>query len=259
MNVEPDSKICSTEHRLRMAKRPTMMSGQPADLNVYADPQDIMSSWFRPARMRSLDVVLNSIDWLPLEDMDDFPSFLLFYMPERTEQSASTPPIVSPADEEEGGRERDETAPCSHDNSISNSAGTESTYGPTLALALIAESSTDAQACRPPVLINGLTAEELINSVRFESDREGSPGFYGPREFERDQERRRKEAQAKKEKKNAAAKIAKAAKDAARSNNRQGVIGARSSERIIGMVSSLWSQMIQTTVPNTTPPTMASE
>lgn len=244
-----------------MAKRPTVIPGQPTGQHVYAHPQDIMSSWFRPARMRSLDVVLNSIDWLPLKDMYDstfLNSFLSFYIPERTEQSSSTPPIVPPADEVEGG-EGDETAPCFHDNSISNSASTESTDDLTLASELITEPLTDTQACRPPVLINGLTVEELINSVRFESDCEGSPGFYGPREFERDQERRRKEAQAKKEQEKAAAKLAKAAKDAAKSNNRQGVAGARSSERLIGMVSTLWSQMIQTTVPNTTPPVMTSE
>ncbi|KAG9069930.1 hypothetical protein KI688_009255 [Linnemannia hyalina] len=222
--------------------------GPRAGQHVYANPQDIMSSWLRPARMRSLDVVLNCIDWLPLEDMDDSPfgsntsihSILPFYMPERT----STPPIVSPADEE-GGEVGDETAPCSlDDNSISNSASTESTDDSNLASALIAEPSTDAQACGPPVLINGLTVEELINSVRFESDREGSPGFYGPREFERDQARRRKEAQAKKEQEKTAAKVAKA---------------ATSSERIMGMVSTLWSQMTQTTVPNTTPPSMITE
>ena len=247
--------VCSTEHRLRMAKRPTVIPGQLTDQHVYADPQDIMSSWFRPARMRSLDVVLNSIDWLPLEDMDDSPfgsntsihSIISFYMPEKT----LTPPIVSPEDEEEGGEEGDETAPCSLDeNSISNSASTESTIDSILASALIAEPSTDAQACRPPVLINGLTAEELINSVRFESDCEGSPGFYGPREFERDQERRCKAAQAKKEQGKAAAEVAKAARD----NSRQGVAGAISSERIPGMVATLWSQITQTTVPNTTAP-----
>ncbi|KAF9141297.1 hypothetical protein BGX30_005145 [Mortierella sp. GBA39] len=258
--AESNSMICSTEHRLRMTKRPTVIPGQLIGQHVYADPQEIMSSWLRPARMRSLDVVLNCIDWLPLEDMDDSPfgsdtsihSILSFYMPERT----STPPIVSPADEEDGGEKGDETAPCSlDDNSISNSASTESTDDSNLASALITEPSTDAQACGPPVLINGLTAEELINSVRFESDREGSPGFYGPREFERDQARRRKEAQAKKEQEKAAAKVAKAARD----NDRQGLAGASSIRRIMGMVSTLWSQMTQTTAPNTTPPAMITE
>ncbi|KAG0071156.1 hypothetical protein BGZ89_011424 [Linnemannia elongata] len=203
------------------------LTGPRAGQHVFADPEDTMSSWLRPARMRSLDVVLNSIDWLPLEDMDNSPlgsntsihSILSLYKLERTEQS--------PADEDEGG-EGDEAAPCSlDDNWISNSAITESADNPTLALALIAEHSTDVQACRSPVLINGLTAEELINSIRFESDREGSPGFYGPKEFERDQERRRKEAQAIKEQENAAAKASKAAKnvDTASGNNRQGVAG----------------------------------
>ncbi|KAI7831395.1 hypothetical protein BC939DRAFT_498845 [Gamsiella multidivaricata] len=41
-----------------------------------------------------------------------------------------------------------------------------------------------------PYMINGLTSEELINSIRFESDREGSPGYYGPREYERDQKKK---------------------------------------------------------------------
>lgn len=41
-----------------------------------------------------------------------------------------------------------------------------------------------------PVLINGLTCEELIHSIRFESDREGSPGYYGPAEYQRDETRR---------------------------------------------------------------------
>ncbi|KAF9295506.1 hypothetical protein BGZ88_001968 [Linnemannia elongata] len=211
------------------------LTGPRAGQHVFADPEDTMSSWLQPARMRSLDVVLNSIDWLPLEDMDNSPlgsntpihPILSLYKLERTEQSPSTPPVASPADEDEGG-EGDEAAPCSlDDNWISNSAITESTDNPTLALALIAEHSTDVQAYRSPVLINGLTAEELINSIRFESDREGSPGFYGPKEFERDQERRRKEAQAIKEQENAAAKASKAAKngDTASGNNRQGVAG----------------------------------
>lgn len=39
-----------------------------------------------------------------------------------------------------------------------------------------------------PVLINGLTCEELLHSIRFESDREGSPGYYGPAEYQRDEE-----------------------------------------------------------------------
>jgi hypothetical protein len=54
------------------------------------------------------------------------------------------------------------------------------------------------------VLINGLTADELISSVRFKSDREGSPGFYGPREFEWDQERKQREESVKKEQAKAA-------------------------------------------------------
>ncbi|KAG0091486.1 hypothetical protein BGZ92_000621, partial [Podila epicladia] len=41
------------------------------------------------------------------------------------------------------------------------------------------------------VLINGLTCEELLHSIRFESDREGSPGYYGPAEYQRDEEFRR--------------------------------------------------------------------
>ncbi|KAG0014744.1 hypothetical protein BGZ81_000292 [Podila clonocystis] len=44
-----------------------------------------------------------------------------------------------------------------------------------------------------PVLINGLTCEELLHSIRFESDREGSPGFYGPAEYQRDEDHRREE------------------------------------------------------------------
>ncbi|KAG0040586.1 hypothetical protein BGZ82_001041 [Podila clonocystis] len=44
-----------------------------------------------------------------------------------------------------------------------------------------------------PVLINGLTCEELLHSIRFESDREGSPGFYGLAEYQRDEEHRREE------------------------------------------------------------------
>ncbi|KAI1316832.1 hypothetical protein EDD11_009410 [Mortierella claussenii] len=51
--------------------------------------------------------------------------------------------------------------------------------------------SPQAEQVSPPVLINGLTSEELINSIRFEFDQEGSPGYYGPREYERDQERKR--------------------------------------------------------------------
>ncbi|CAO3567820.1 unnamed protein product [Mortierella alpina] len=42
-----------------------------------------------------------------------------------------------------------------------------------------------------PVLINGMTPEELISSIRFENDHEGSAGYYGPREYARDEEKRR--------------------------------------------------------------------
>ncbi|KAG0336237.1 hypothetical protein BG000_006791 [Podila horticola] len=44
-----------------------------------------------------------------------------------------------------------------------------------------------------PVLINGLTCEELLHSIRFEADREGSPGYYGPAEYQHDEELRQRE------------------------------------------------------------------
>ncbi|KAF9213537.1 hypothetical protein BGZ59_005188 [Podila verticillata] len=56
----------------------------------------------------------------------------------------------------------------------------------------LALKNDDPSPSRPvrPVLINGLTCEELIHSIRFESDREGSPGYYGPAEYQRDETRR---------------------------------------------------------------------
>ncbi|KAF8949433.1 hypothetical protein BGZ47_003845 [Haplosporangium gracile] len=219
-----------------------------------------MSSWIRPARLRSLDVVLNRSDWLSSEDMNSSPlnsntSINSLYMSETTdnEQSSPTPPIL-PANREAG----DESA--SDNLSINNSMSTDSIGDPFLDSVLIIETSSSTIAPQsnkspPPMLINGLTAEELINSVRFGSDCEGSLGFYGPMEFERDQERRRKVAQAKKEQEKAAVKAAQAAKAAAAKaarDNRQGVgVDVSSSERIRGMVSTLWSQMIHTTVTNT--------
>ncbi|KAF9427850.1 hypothetical protein BGZ94_004003 [Podila epigama] len=53
------------------------------------------------------------------------------------------------------------------------------------------EQEKEQSLSRPTVLINGLTSAELIHSIRFESDREGSPGYYGPAEFKRDEELRR--------------------------------------------------------------------
>lgn len=44
------------------------------------------------------------------------------------------------------------------------------------------------------LVVNGMTPEELIKSICFEFDQEGSPGYYGPQEYERDQERRRRKA-----------------------------------------------------------------
>ncbi|KAF9157092.1 hypothetical protein BG015_004168 [Linnemannia schmuckeri] len=260
--AEQDAVHYGTERRLRMAKRPTVIPGQLTGQHIHADPQDIMSFWVRPARLRSLDVVLNRNDWLPSEDMNSSPSnsntsIYSLYMSEITdrEQSSHTPPTL-PANGESG----DETASSSLDNhSISNSMSTKPLGDPIPDSALIIETSSSTiapQSSRspPPMLINGLTAEELINSVRFESDCEGSLGFYGPREFERDQERRRKVAQAKKEQEKAAIKVAKAAKAAAAEaarDNRQGVgVGASLGERIGGIVSTLWSQMTQTTVTN---------
>ncbi|KAI8602736.1 hypothetical protein EDD21DRAFT_63923 [Dissophora ornata] len=57
--------------------------------------------------------------------------------------------------------------------------------------------TTVAHALEPtprpaPVLFDGMTPEELIQSIRFENDREGSHVFYGTREYERDQERKRR-------------------------------------------------------------------
>ncbi|KAG0045485.1 Vacuolar protein sorting-associated protein 72 [Gryganskiella cystojenkinii] len=46
---------------------------------------------------------------------------------------------------------------------------------------------------RNPVLIDGMTPEELLLQVRYEDNREGTVGYYGPREYERDQEKRRAE------------------------------------------------------------------
>jgi len=42
-----------------------------------------------------------------------------------------------------------------------------------------------------PVLINGMTPEELVSSIQFEDDHEGSAGYYGPREYARDEEKSR--------------------------------------------------------------------
>lgn len=49
------------------------------------------------------------------------------------------------------------------------------------------------------VLINGMTPEELLNIVRYEHNREGTIGYYGPQEYERDQQKRRIEEQAQRE------------------------------------------------------------
>jgi hypothetical protein len=49
------------------------------------------------------------------------------------------------------------------------------------------------------VLINRMTPEELINSVRFEFEQEGLPGNSGPPEYEQDQARRRQKAFAEKQ------------------------------------------------------------
>jgi hypothetical protein len=169
------------------------------------------------------------------------------------EQSPSTPQTG----------QNEETALYSLDDySISNPISTESTDDFPLDSALIAEtascSSIAHSSRRTAVLVNGLTAEELIDSIRFESDCEGSLGFYGPREFERDQERRRKEAHAKREREKLAAKAAKAAKTTTKAamDSTQG-IGVGSSERLRGIVSTFWSQMTQTTI--TTPSAITTD
>ena len=46
---------------------------------------------------------------------------------------------------------------------------------------------------RQPVLINGLTPEELSNRSRYENNREGTFGHYGRQEYESDQQRRQME------------------------------------------------------------------
>ena len=52
--------------------------------------------------------------------------------------------------------------------------------------------SPTTDVARPTqVLINGMTPEELISSIRFENDREGTAGYYGPREYARDEEHKR--------------------------------------------------------------------
>ncbi|KAF9191247.1 hypothetical protein BGZ51_007567 [Haplosporangium sp. Z 767] len=54
-----------------------------------------------------------------------------------------------------------------------------------------------------PVLIMGMTGVELIDSVKFENDHPGSLGYYGPLEFDRDEESRRLKAVAEQEKQKA--------------------------------------------------------
>lgn len=234
-----------SERQLRMAKRPTVVPRHVTGQHTLADPRHIMSSWIEPARLRSLDMVLSRINWLPTDlplcnDASDL------------EQSRSTPPIA-PTQGQEGETGQKDAPYTLDDHSISNSISTESTDDLALGSAIIAgtaPSSSIAQSSnRAVVLINGLTAEELINSVRFESDCEGSLGFYGPREFERDQKRRRKEAHEKKEQEKAAAKAAM--------DGTQGV-GASSTKRIMEIVSTFWPQMTQNTITKTTSSAMTT-
>ncbi|KAG0203236.1 hypothetical protein BGX28_004418 [Mortierella sp. GBA30] len=42
-------------------------------------------------------------------------------------------------------------------------------------------------------MIDGLTPEELFESICFENDHEGTPGFFGPAEFAREQKKRKED------------------------------------------------------------------
>ncbi|KAF9967775.1 hypothetical protein BGZ70_008253 [Mortierella alpina] len=55
----------------------------------------------------------------------------------------------------------------------------------------LSETKATSAARSYQVLINGMTPEELISSIRFENDHEGTAGYYGPREYARDEENRR--------------------------------------------------------------------
>ncbi|KAF9926263.1 hypothetical protein FBU30_004123 [Linnemannia zychae] len=189
--ADHNAKNDNIERRLRIAKRPTIASCPTADKQIYLNPQLITtqkSSWIRPARMRMLDMVLNRIDWSQREEVGR----ISFCSPSTThfdsDASQDEPLAVTSLTTE------DVTPyPFGALSTIHSAITVESMDSSTPDSVHMSELPPFASIVQPvkaPVLINGLTSEELIDSIRFESDREGSPGFYGRREFELDEERR---------------------------------------------------------------------
>ncbi|KAF9331770.1 hypothetical protein BG006_005394 [Podila minutissima] len=155
--------------------------------------------FLQPVRPRSLYSVLRRIspsryvqEALDMSFMTDAPLHTRCISSYNTALVGGMFPMEMEQNEEEEQEQEEETeepasGPCpdpSHMERPLHEENDENTENCGSSLAQDPSSSSQVR----PVLINGLTCEELLHSIRFESDREGSPGYYGPAEYQRDEE-----------------------------------------------------------------------